>query len=792
MTESRAAVYEMRAQRSSTGSHGYIDALVPGLVAIEMKSAGKDLDAAEQQALDYLDSLSDAEMPRYVLTSDFKRFRLVDLQESAQGSFEFGLDELPVEVERLAFLAGYGLRQFGSKEQEAASIKAAQLMAGIWEQLEGSGFTDHEASVFMVRTLFALYADDSAVWERDLFLEFIETRTSEDGSDLGAQLSVLFQAMARPTNARMSHLDELVQRFPYVNGDIYQEVLGIPAFNKSMRDTLLTCCAFNWSDISPAIFGSLFQAVKDSKARRGLGEYYTTETNILKLIRPMFLDQLRERFDEGFHDPAKLRALRRDMGKMRFLDPAAGCGNFLLVSYREMRRLELDILLRLQDLGARGPFDRIRQRRADVLQAVLFATTWKMLPPEVRSTWQGDVTIDATHIPVYGKKGPFGRRKGHLTWSPEVCAGWYHKEKDRRDKAFHEGIGRNSTDYVWAYDLHLAVTCGPGVNELFPEMILGAVYDTPGKEPGLNAAVLVQGIHDQGLPSGLTVTDRGYSQIPAERFHNQIASVGRTVVMSYKRQDLGRQDEYGGMLQVDGAWFAPCLPQRLESASLDHEDGDIDDATYQARLTERRDFKMRYQGDTKNGEGERWRCPAQGDGATRACPKYQPHRLAGKKYLPIVETPPAEPTEVCRNRSSTTKPKSRGLRHSQVLEYGSPEWKKAYTDGRNQIEAKNRLIKNEVDEAMASRDQRRFRGLGNHTLFTALRLVATNIRAVIHFLSRSEADQQAPASVKAKTDLIWDCDDGEAADAAPEASPHRIAGRQPSPEKSRKRHRQAA
>jgi len=354
VTESRAAVYEMRAQRSSTGSHGYIDALVPGLVAIEMKSAGKDLEAAERQALDYLDSLSDAEMPRYVLTSDFKRFRLVDLHESAQGSFEFGLEELPVEVDRLAFLAGYGHRDFGSKEQETASIKAAQLMAGIWEQLEGSGFTDHEASVFMVRTLFALYADDSAVWEKDLFLEFIETRTSEDGSDLGAQLSVLFQAMARPTNARMSHLDELVQRFPYVNGDIYQEVLGIPAFNKSMRDTLLRCCAFNWSEISPAIFGSLFQAVKDSKARRSLGEHYTTETNILKVIRPMFLDQLRERFEGGFQDATKLRALRRDMGKMRFLDPAAGCGNFLLVSYREMRRLDLEILLRLQELGSRG------------------------------------------------------------------------------------------------------------------------------------------------------------------------------------------------------------------------------------------------------------------------------------------------------------------------------------------------------------------------------------------------------------------------------------------------------
>lgn len=353
ITHTRAGLYEYRAKRHSTGKQGYIDALIPGQVVIEMKSTGRDLGAAERQASDYLDGLTDVEMPRYVLTSDFKTFRLIDLENLADGAVTFTLEELPSEAEHLGFLAGYGVRKFGSVEQEKASIKAAKLMAELWGELEGSGFTDHEASIFMVRTLFALYADDAAVWERDQFFEYIETRTAEDGSDLGGKVATLFQAMARPLDQRTKHLDELIQRFPYVNGGIFEEQLSLPSFDKSMRDTLLQCCAFNWAEISPAIFGSLFQAVKDKEARRGLGEHYTTETNIKKLIGPMFLDDLRHRFDEHFHDAGKLRALRRDMGEMRFLDPAAGCGNFLVVTYREMRQLDLEVLLRLQELGSK-------------------------------------------------------------------------------------------------------------------------------------------------------------------------------------------------------------------------------------------------------------------------------------------------------------------------------------------------------------------------------------------------------------------------------------------------------
>lgn len=352
ITETRAAFYEKRVKRSSTGSRGYIDALIPGLALVEMKSAGKDLEAAEQQALDYIDDLPDPEVPRWVITSDFRRFRLLDLRsETSTAPLEFELSELREQADKLAFLAGYGERTFGSKAQESASIKAAKLMASLYEALEGSGYDDHEASVFLVRTLFALYADDAGLWDRDLFLEFLETRTAEDGSDLGPQLSLLYQVMGREPSRRQSNLDELIARFPYVNGGVFEEPLSIPSFDAGMRKRLTDAAMFNWSAISPAIFGSLFQAVKDKTARRELGEHYTTETNILKVIGPMFLDELRQRFTDGFHDTKALTKLRADMAQMRFLDPACGCGNFLVVGYRYMRALDLEVLLRIQELS---------------------------------------------------------------------------------------------------------------------------------------------------------------------------------------------------------------------------------------------------------------------------------------------------------------------------------------------------------------------------------------------------------------------------------------------------------
>lgn len=372
ITKRKAISYERRSNRASTGRQGYIDALIPGKALIEMKSAGKNLDEAEEQALDYIHDLADVETPRLLIISDFRRIRIVDLdsEKASDGSgdaghTEFRLPQLPDHVDDLKFLAGYGMVQVGSREQEEASIRAARVMADLYEALDGSGYSDHEASIFLIRTLFCLYGDDAGLWERDLFAEFLVTRTREDGSDLGAQLALLYQTLNTPVERRQSILDELIARFPYVNGGIFAEPLSIPSFSSTMRDELMRACAFDWSGISPAVFGSLFQAVKSPEARRELGEHYTSETNILKTLGPLFLDDLQERFAEHTHDLTKLKALRKELGELRIMDPACGCGNFLVVAYRELRLLDTEILVRIREL-------ELARKDNDEFQATMF------------------------------------------------------------------------------------------------------------------------------------------------------------------------------------------------------------------------------------------------------------------------------------------------------------------------------------------------------------------------------------------------------------------------------------
>lgn len=372
ITKRKAITYEKRSNRASTGRQGYIDALIPGKALIEMKSAGKDLDKAEEQALDYIHDLADIETPQLLIISDFRRIRIIDLDHDMTsadgieaGRTEFELTKLPDHVDDLKSLAGYGMVQVGSREQEEASIRAARVMADLYEALDGSGYSDHEASIFLIRTLFCLYGDDAGLWERDLFAEFLDTRTREDGSDLGAQLALLYQTLNTPMERRQSTLDELIARFPYVNGGIFAEPLSIPSFSSAMREELVRACAFDWSGISPAVFGSLFQAVKSPEARRELGEHYTSETNILKTIGPLFLDDLRERFAEHTHDITKLKSLRKELGELRVMDPACGCGNFLVVAYRELRHLDTEILKRIREL-------ELARKNNDEFQATMF------------------------------------------------------------------------------------------------------------------------------------------------------------------------------------------------------------------------------------------------------------------------------------------------------------------------------------------------------------------------------------------------------------------------------------
>ena len=332
---------------------GFIDLFWPSVLIVEQKSAGRDLGKAYDQAGKYFDALPERDRPRYILVSDFQTFELHDLDERRKVAF--ALEDLPDHVEHFGFILGIQRRTF--RDQDPANIKAAELVGRLHDALDEAGYRGHDLECFLVRTVFCLFADDTGIFEpRDIFLDFIETRTSVDGADLGPLLSQLFQVLDTPEVDRTATLDEDLVRFPYINGDLFNGPLRIPAFNTSMREALLDACRFDWTNISPAIFGALFQSVMDPDDRRAQGAHYTTEKNILKVIEPLFMDDLRAEFvrlknRKDSRRLAELRRFRQRIGEMRFFDPACGCGNFLIIAYRELRTLEIDVLKELNPHG---------------------------------------------------------------------------------------------------------------------------------------------------------------------------------------------------------------------------------------------------------------------------------------------------------------------------------------------------------------------------------------------------------------------------------------------------------
>ena len=333
---------------------GFIDLFWPGVLIVEQKSAGRDLKAAYTQAREYFDALPERERPRFILVSDFQTFELHDLDE--RKVVEFPLADLPAHVESFGFILGVQRRTF--RDQDPANIEAAELVGRLYDALADAGHRGHDLERFLVRVVFCMFADDTGVFEpRDIFLDFIETRTGEDGSDTGSRLAELFQVLDTPEDERPTTIDEDLARFPYVNGDLFKGHLRMFSFDATMRGALLDACRFDWSNISPAIFGALFQSVMDPVARRAQGAHYTTEKNILKVIEPLFMDDLRAEFERvkarrGRGRLAALRQFKGKLGGMTFFDPACGCGNFLIIAYRELRLLEIEVIREIRDATA--------------------------------------------------------------------------------------------------------------------------------------------------------------------------------------------------------------------------------------------------------------------------------------------------------------------------------------------------------------------------------------------------------------------------------------------------------
>ena len=324
------------------GSQGFIDAFWKGKLIIEHKSLGKNLDLAYSQALEYLDQLPSEELPDYVIVSDFQRIRLTNLLTKEET--EIHIHELPSQIHLFDFIY---MENTDEPPQLNLNLEASRLLADLHEEILKTNYDEHYLELFMVRILFCLYAEDTNIFKQKQFKKLIEK--ADEPFRVGEDIQLLFRILDQKKEERQSNLPPEFQAFPYVNGELFREPIVPPIFTDATVEKLLKACEFDWSGINPSIFGSLFQNVVDPEVRRYLGAHYTSEDNINKVINTLFLNELWEEFYKAKNNKNRLKLLHEKIGNLKFLDPACGCGNFLIITYRQLRELEFKILKLLLD-----------------------------------------------------------------------------------------------------------------------------------------------------------------------------------------------------------------------------------------------------------------------------------------------------------------------------------------------------------------------------------------------------------------------------------------------------------
>jgi len=336
-----------RGQYEKRTGDGFADYLLPKRIAIEMKSHGKSLADAYEQLLDYVLPLPADEMPELLMVCDFENIILhhrTEITKIRYKPIEFKTKDLLNYVDHFHTIAGLETH-YEFDEQFEVNVLAAEKMANLHDDLQRHGYEGHDLEIYLVRLLFCLFAEDTGIFPQDTFLSYVKN-SKEDGSDLSGRIVRLFEVLSVPdeTRARRTLLSPELKEFRYINGRLFEDRLPSADFDAKMRLTLIDCCKFDWSKISPAIFGAMFQGVMDKNIRRALGAHYTSEENILKLVDPLFMDDLRVELKRVRTDEKRLDKFHEKISQLKFLDPACGCGNFLMIAYRELRKLEIEIL----------------------------------------------------------------------------------------------------------------------------------------------------------------------------------------------------------------------------------------------------------------------------------------------------------------------------------------------------------------------------------------------------------------------------------------------------------------
>jgi hypothetical protein len=292
---------------------------------------------------------------RFVIVTNFDQLLAVDTKTS--DTLDISLADLPKQFD--FFLPWAGMEKAVYQGENPADVKAAEKMAKLFDLIKGDNFDEsnkdnaealHGLNVFLTRLLFCFFAEDTEIFTENQFSLAIKSHTNGDGSDLSNYLNRLFTIL-NTADCDRPELPDYLASFPYVNGGLFAEDIPSPKFSAKSRRMLVECGSdLDWSDINPDIFGSMIQAVVHPDQRGGMGMHYTSVINIMKVIEPLFLNGLYEELEKVENSVIKLQLLQQRLGNLKIFDPACGSGNFLIIAYKELRKLEMEILKRLQEL----------------------------------------------------------------------------------------------------------------------------------------------------------------------------------------------------------------------------------------------------------------------------------------------------------------------------------------------------------------------------------------------------------------------------------------------------------
>lgn len=318
----------------------------PGEVYLKNKLFFKETKGQLLQAYsDLEDRISNIKsQPRYIIVTDYQHLLAKDVQTG--DSLDINFTELPQYFD--FFLAWNGIEKADFEKENPADLKAAERFAKLFDEIskDNQEADSHGLNLFLIRLLFCLFAEDTGIFEADLFTNFLKQMTATDGSDMNSRIAELFAYLDK--SARTEQVPAYLSRFPYVNGQLFTEPHTDLNFSSKTRELMIEAGELiGWSKVNPDILGSMLQAVASKDKRSHLGMHYTSVPNIMKVIKPLFLDDLRAEFEAAKGNEDKLNALLTRIGKIKFMDPACGSGNFLIITYKELRKLEMDILAEL-------------------------------------------------------------------------------------------------------------------------------------------------------------------------------------------------------------------------------------------------------------------------------------------------------------------------------------------------------------------------------------------------------------------------------------------------------------